>query len=294
MKRSLLLSAALLLASSGPAAAATLNPDRWNTLEFSEGGASSMKADQITYSNGSDVENPRRTLNVNTSLFALLPLSEAFTLDLGFGGDWTESDAAGTNSTRATADSAVTYQLGGRHYFEGSHSATWHGSDNPDRWTSLGLNFSGSDTINHSVSNANGNVVSDSGALSTTVNADARIPVNAAWTLLASVGGTQAYSKTEPTPTVVGSKTLTDTIAVNGGFRYYLVGESLIMGDVELNPDKWMVRLSPQQANLAVSHLSRLNRNKRPNPRAPRQAQAPPGRSPRGREWRPGATGARR
>ena len=233
----------LLLAAAGRATAAdlALNPDRWKTIEVTEGGASSMKGDQIVYGKGSDVDNNRRTLNTNTSLLALLPLSEDFTLTAGFGGDWTETDAAGGSGTNAADESQVTYQFGGRHYFEGANAASAPKSDNPDRWTSLGLTYSGLDTINHSAANANGNFTQEQGTLNSTLTADTRIPIDDAWTLLAGLSGSHAYSKLLPTPTSAGAKTVTDSLSLSGGFRYYFVGKNLITDDGGLNPDKWVM-----------------------------------------------------
>ena len=242
MNRSMILPA-LIIAGAGRALAADtpLNPDRWKTVEFTEGGSSSMKGDQIVYSKGPDVDNNRRTLNTNTSFLVLLPLANDFTLLAGAGGDWTETDNAGGSGTNASDESQVTYQVGGRHYFEGSNSAAAPRSDNPDRWTSLALTYSGLDTINHSAGNANGNFTQEQGTLNSNLAADTRIPVDAAWTLLAGLSGSHADAKLAPTPTSTGSKTITDTLSFSGGFRYYLVGKNLIMDDAGQNPDKWVM-----------------------------------------------------
>ena len=242
MTRALLLPA-LLLAAAGRAAAMseTLNPDRRNTVEFTEGGSSTMKGDQIVYGKGTVVDNNRRTLNVNASALALFPLSDAYTLTLGAGGNWNETDTAGGSGTNAADDDEATYQLGVRRYFEGSHSSTWPGSDNPDRWTSLGLTYSGLHTLNHSAGNANGNFTQDQASFNSTLAADVRIPLSSAWTALASLGGIDSYSKLEPTAAGTGAQTVTDTVSAGAGFRRYLVGKSLIMDDAELNPDKWIM-----------------------------------------------------
>ncbi|MFI5349571.1 MAG: hypothetical protein ACHQ2Z_08515 [Elusimicrobiota bacterium] len=242
MKRATILPV-LLLAAAGRAAAKdlSLNPDHWKTIEVTEGGSSSMKGDQIVYSKGPDVDNNRRTLNTNSSFMLLLPLAEDFTLVAGAGGDWTETDTAGGNGTNAADESQVTYQLGGRHYFESAHGAGAPESENPDRWTSLGLTFSGLATINHSAGNAAGNFTQEQGTVNSTLTADTRVPVSDAWTLLAGLSGTNSYAKLEPTPTSAGSRTNTDSLSLSGGFRYYFVGKNLISDDGDLNPDKWIM-----------------------------------------------------
>jgi hypothetical protein len=243
MRRSVLAFSALFLAAPGRGApaGASLNPDRWKTLEVTEGGASSMKGDQIVFSKSPNVDNNRRTLNTNTSFLVLLPLADDFTLAGGAGGDWTETDTAGGSGTNAADESQITYQLGGRHYFEGSNPSAAPASDNPDRWTSLALTFNGLDTINHSAGNANGNFTQEQGTFNSTLAADTRIPVDAAWTLLAGLSGSHAYAKLEPTPTSTGSKTVTDSLSIDGGFRYYLVGKNLITDDSDQNPDRWIM-----------------------------------------------------
>ena len=239
MRPPLLLTAALLLAPIGRAAAESLNPDRWNTVEGTEGGASSMKGDQTTnnFGNPANPNSRVRTLNVNASVLALLPLSDAYTLNAGAGGNWSETDTAGGSNAADTDD--ATYQLGVQHYFEGAYSPTWRGSDNPDRWTSMGLNYSGLHTLSHSASNSAGGIQQDQGSFNSTLTANVRIPVDTAWTVLASLSGIDNYSKLEPTTTGNGSKTVTDQISASAGFRRYLVGKNLIMEDAELNPDKW-------------------------------------------------------
>ncbi len=103
-KAALVLAALLLAASARATGSVPLNPDRWNTLEITEGGGSAMKSDQIVYSPaGTTVDNGRKTLNTNTSFLALLPLGDAYTLLLGAGGDWTETNTPGpTAPTRRT------------------------------------------------------------------------------------------------------------------------------------------------------------------------------------------------
>lgn len=217
----------------------SLNPDRWTTLEFTEGGESSFKGDQIR----SGVDNRLRNRKVTSSGSVLFPVNDAVSLTIGAGGVWTQSDLAvpGANGSNYTSDSDVAYTAGVRYYFEDPERRDWTWTDNPDRWPSLGLTYNGYDSVNHSAGNAVSTSPQAEAVVASTLGLDARLPLADAWTLLLGVADSLNFSNDTPTPTATGSRTRTDIVAGDAGFRYYVTGWNLITDDVHENPDRWLM-----------------------------------------------------
>jgi hypothetical protein len=260
MPRSLLSTLLLVAAVRASADVASMNPDRWDTVELIEGGAASLKADQILFTTGKpDADFVRQTRNANAGLDAILPLTERLTLTLGAGGDWTETNTAssGANGANVSENSLAVYSAAGRWYFESPSSKAWAGSENPDRWTSLGLAFGGTQTVNYNAGNSTGNNASQVATNAQTLTLDARVPVDDAWTALVSVNGGRTGSVSQSSATAPTIDALILGAGASLGVRYYMVGSNLILDDRHLNPDKWtMFTLSAAGGSTLYSRMS--------------------------------------
>src|SRR5581483_283205 len=115
-----------------PAAAGAYdrNPDRWPTIDLSLLGTSSFKGDQILYSNGPDVDQLQRNLNIAGTALGILPVADDWTLLLSIGANFTENATEGNSQLGGTTsdNSLINYSAGARHYFLDRH---WFGKD-PD------------------------------------------------------------------------------------------------------------------------------------------------------------------
>lgn len=218
------------------------NPDRWTMIEFDQSGLAAPKSDQIVAPPGKpETDSTRRSYDVTASAFALFPLADDFSALLGAGGDWAEASIAnaGGSGSSVADTSLATYQAGARYYWENPESHAWLASYNPDRWPSLGLNASGTQTTNFSAGTAAGNNEQTSASNTQTLVLDARVPVADAWTLTGGGGASRSESKLVPSPGAAATVTLTGTEFFSAGFRYYLVGRNLILKDAHENPDMW-------------------------------------------------------
>jgi len=241
----LLLAAAIARAGmpyKDPAEERPLNPDRWTTLELDESGMSPWKADQIVYPPSKpETDSRRQSLDVAAAATGLFPLTDAFTLTLGLGGDWSETQTAnaGANGSTTNDSSLLTYRGGGRWYFEDleADAEPWH--FNPDRWPSLGLLVSGTQLVNYSAGNATGNSAAESAANSQAATLDARWPVAEAWTVTASAGGARSEIETQSDPSAPRTVNLTGGWAASAGVRWFAIERSLIVDDHHRNPDMW-------------------------------------------------------
>jgi hypothetical protein len=236
------LAARAAASGNGPAAERPLNPDRWTTFELDASGLSPWKSDQIVYNPGSpDADNKRKSLDTTASVFALMPLTDSFSLILGFGGDWSEVETAnaGASGSSFNDSSLVTYRASGRWYFEDEGSTRWNATQNPDRWPSLGVNGSGNQLIHHSAGNASTNSFSDSASNSQTLTFDTRLPVSDSWTLTAAAGGSRSDSESKTSVTANPTVNLSGSVTASAGARYYFVGKNFILNDEGVNPDMW-------------------------------------------------------
>ncbi len=96
-------------------------------------------------------------------------------------------------------------------------------SGNPDRYPSLGLNYtgiaeSGDFTTKDSGFSAKQNTTINSGALVL----DGRFPVSNSLTLNAAIGLTGTKSQGDETPVVTGSNLKTNGTLINVGIRFYI------------------------------------------------------------------------
>ena len=244
----LALSALLLLAAVVTGKANDRNPDRWPTSDLQLGGNSTVKGDQVTTKDTYAFDQLVRTRAVSITELGILPVADAWTILISAGSSWTDfstvGDPTNTPTTVSTDNSLVNYSLGARHYFLDHHIGKADPADNPDRWPSLSLTLGGATAVNYSASTSNFNFDRSQATQNLNATIETRLPVSDAWTLTAAAGATRNYSKIDPSYDpinlrTIGSKTLEEDLTISAGFRYFLVGQNLMLKDGKMNPDRW-------------------------------------------------------
>lgn len=223
------------------------NPDRYPSLQLLQNGLETVNghAEALTETSPPTTRTERSYV-VDNILTAILPVSDAWTVTAGGGLSLSESDAYGTsaNNERTGDNSVAQYVLGGRYYFIGAQGP-WETIENPDRWPSIGLQASGSTTVQYDpdtgVVQPNGTAISQ--AFSTKAwrfDNENRIPLSDWYTMIVILSGvyTRNYSPYVPN-LLTGSLEHVESLGATLQQNFYFVGHNLIRNDQGLNPDRW-------------------------------------------------------
>jgi hypothetical protein len=137
--------------------------------------------------------------------------------------------------------------------------AAYEFKENPDRWISAELGFSGALPFTGETDIVSISSEKDQNTASKSISPalDVRLPVANAWTIEGTFSANFSQSKSDEAPQRAGSEG--DSIGQNGllSLRYYAVGKHLTRADVSQNPDEWpMIALRASENTLLRNQTS--------------------------------------
>ncbi len=234
----------LLAGSAWGAWEAPNNPDRWLSVQTSISGNLPLTGEQDVVIKGQEEDQNTRSYSVNPAIEAILPVSDALTIQAGTGFLYSQSTAdAGPHLPGTAADiRSVTYDAVARFYGVEEPLVDRDTSRNPDRWPSFALNVSGNESISQSNAVSLNNVGrsrDDQATSLTSVGGELRLPISNRFTLLSALTASFTHANTPETAASAGIESKTTDLTVTMGYRYFFLDNNYIQHNRHKNPDQW-------------------------------------------------------